>query len=122
MQIQYATPSLALARLRELTKHKDFKMFNPNSFNALIGTFAKRNFHAFHQKDGRGYEAIAKWIRKIDSENPQIAASTTKAFEQIKFLPHIYRQKAKAAFNTLPDSDSLSPDTSEILYKIKAFL
>ena len=97
-------------------------MFNPNSFNALIGTFAKRNFHAFHQKDGRGYEAIAKWIRKIDPENPQIAASTTKAFEQIKFLPHIYRQKAKAALNTLTDSDSLSPDTSEILYKIKAFL
>ena len=122
MQIQYATPSLALARLRELTKHKDFNMFNPNSFNALIGTFAKRNFHAFHQKDGRGYEAIAKWIRKIDPENPQIAASTTKAFEQIKFLPHIYRQKAKAALNTLPDSDSLSPDTSEILYKIKAIL
>ena len=58
----------------------------------------------------------------MDPENPQIAASTTKAFEQIKFLPHIYREKAKAALNTLPDSDSLSRDTSEILYKIKAFL
>ncbi len=122
MQIQYATPSSALARLRELTKHRDFNMFNPNSFNALIGTFAKRNFHAFHQKDGRGYKAIAEWIRKMDPENPQIAASTTKAFEQIKFLPHIYREKAKAALNTLPDRDSLSRDTSEILHKIKAFL
>ncbi len=122
MQIQYSTPNLALARLQELTNHRDFNMFNPNNFNSLIGTFAKRNFHAFHQKNGRGYNITAEWIKKIDPENPQIAASTTKAFAQIKFLPHIYREKAKAALNTLPHGDSLSRDTSEILYKIKAFL
>jgi len=122
MQTQYSHPNLALNRLRELTNHSDFNMFNPNNFNGLIGTFAKRNFHAFHKKDGSGYKAIAKWIKKIDPENPQIAASTTKAFEQIKFLPTIYREKAKAALNTLSEGDNLSRDTSEILYKIKAFL
>ena len=97
-------------------------MFNPNNFNSLIGTFAKRNFHAFHQRNGEGYKVIAEWIKKIDVENPQIAASTTKAFELIRFLPQIYKEKAKAAFNVLPDRDKLSRDTSEILYKIKAFL
>ena len=50
-QIQYSTPKLALDRLRELTTHSDFNMFNPNNFHSVIGTFAKRNFHAFHQKD-----------------------------------------------------------------------
>ncbi len=122
MQIQYATPKLALDRLHELTNHRDFNMFNPNNFNSLIGTFAKRNFHAFHQRNGQGYNVIAEWIKKIDAENPQIAASTTKAFEQIRFLPQIYRGKAKVAFNTLTNSDNLSRATSEILYKIKAFL
>ena len=122
MQIQYSTPKLALDRLHELTNHGDFNMFNPNNFNSLVGTFAKRNFHAFHQRNGKGYNVIAEWIKKIDVENPQIAASTTKAFEQIRFLPQIYREKAKVAFNTLPDSDNLSRATSEILYKIKAFL
>ncbi len=122
MQIQYSTPRLALDRLHELTNHRDFNMFNPNNFNSLIGTFAKRNFHAFHQKNGSGYMAIAEWIRRIDTENPQIAASTTKAFEQIKFLPHIYRETAKDALNTLPKDDNLSRATSEILYKIKTFL
>ena len=58
MQIQYSTPKLALARLRELTNHRDFNMFNPNNFNSLIGTFAKRNFHAFHQKNGEGYNCL----------------------------------------------------------------
>ena len=113
---------MALDRLSELTKHKDFNMFNPNNFNSLIGTFAKRNFHAFHQRNGAGYKVIAKWIKKIHAENPQIAASTIKAFDQIRHLPQIYREKAKAAFNVLPDRDKLSRDTSEILYKIKAFL
>ena len=61
-------------------------------------------------------------LKKIDAENPQIAASTIKAFDQIRHLPQIYREKAKAAFNVLPDRDDLSRDTSEILYKIKAFL
>ena len=122
MQMEYSTPELALDRLRELTKHKDFNMFNPNNFNSLIGTFAKRNFHAFHQRNGAGYKVIAEWIKKIDAENPQIAASTIKAFDQIRHLPQIYREKAKAAFNVLPDRDNLSRDTSEILYKIKAFL
>ena len=60
--------------------------------------------------------------KKIDVENPQLAASTTKAFEQIRFLPHIYREKAKAALNTLPNDENLSRDTSEILHKIRAFL
>ena len=122
MQMQYSTPKLALYRLRELTNHQDFNMFNPNNFNSLIGTFAKRNFHAFHQRNGAGYKVIAEWIKKIDAENPQIAASTIKAFDQIRHLPQIYREKAKAAFNVLPDRDKLSRDTSEILYKIKAFL
>ena len=122
MQIQYSTPKLALDRLDELTNHGDFNMFNPNNFNSLVGTFAKRNFHAFHQRNGKGYNVIAEWIKKIDVENPQLAASTTKAFEQIRFLPHIYREKAKAALNTLPNDENLSRDTSEILHKIRAFL
>ena len=122
MQIQYSTPKLALDRLDELTNHGAFNMFNPNNFNSLVGTFAKRNFHAFHQRNGKGYNVIAEWIKKIDVENPQIAASTTKAFEQIRFLPHIYREKAKAALNTLPNDENLSRDTSEILHKIRAFL
>ena len=122
MQMQYSTPKLALYRLRELTKHKDFNMFNPNNFNSLIGTFAKRNFHAFHREDGYGYKEIADWIKKIDPENPQIAASTTKAFEQIKFLPNIYRAKAKGCLNALSNGNDLSKDTSEILNKLEASL
>ena len=59
---------------------------------------------------------------KLDPVNPQIAASTSKAFEQIKFLPPIYREKAKDTLNTLYNSNNLSKDTYEILHKIKAFL
>jgi aminopeptidase N len=121
MQVQYSTPRLASVRLHRLTKHKDFNMLNPNNVNSLIGTFAKRNFHAFHQKDGTGYKVIADWIMKLDPVNPQIAANTSKAFEQIKFLPHIYREKAKATLSTLYDNDNLSKDTYEVLHKIKAF-
>ena len=121
-QIQYSTPKLALDRLRELTTHSDFNMYNPNNFHSVIGTFAKRNFHAFHQKDGYGYKEIADWIKKIDPENPQIAANTTKAFMQIKFLPKTYRTKAKASLNALSNGNNLSKDTSEILNKIEASL
>jgi len=121
-QIQYSTPKLALDRLRKLTTHSDFNMFNPNNFHSVIGTFAKRNFHAFHQEDGCGYKEIADWIKKIDPENPQIAANTTKAFMQIKFLPKTYRKKAKASLNALSNGNNLSKDTSEILKKIEESL
>ena len=97
-------------------------MFNPNNFHSVIGTFAKRNFHAFHQKDGSGYKEIADWIKKIDPETPQIAANTTKAFEQIKFLPNIYRARAKGSLNALSNGNNLSKDTSEILNKIETSL
>ena len=122
IQVQYSTPRLASARLRRLTRHKDFNMLNPNSVNSLIGAFAKSNFHAFHQKNGSGYKAIADWIMKLDPVNPQIAANTSKAFEQIKFLPRIYREKAKTTLNALYDNDNLSKDTYEVLHKIKTSL
>ncbi len=120
-QVQYSSPKMAIDRLHKLTNHKDFKMLNPNNFNSLIGTFAKRNFQSFHQKDGSGYKIIAEWIKKIDPANPQIAASTTKAFAQIRFLPPPYRENAKEALEILRYGQKLSKDTSEILDKIKTF-
>ena len=54
MQMEYSTPELALDRLRELTKHKDFNMFNPNNFNSRNWNFCKKKFSCFSSKEWRG--------------------------------------------------------------------
>ena len=94
-QIQYSTPKLALDRLRELTTRSDFNVFNPNNFHSVIGTFAKRNFHAFHQKDGCGYEEIAKLIKKLIQKIPKLPLVLLRLLSKSNSYPTFTGQKRK---------------------------
>ena len=53
--------------------HESFDKNNPNTFRALVNTFAAGNPAAFHNKDGSGYAFIADQTIELDARNPQVA-------------------------------------------------
>lgn len=62
-----------LDQVRELARHRDFTMNNPNRVRALYMAAAV-NPVAFHAADGAGYRMIGDLIRRLDPINAQTAA------------------------------------------------
>jgi aminopeptidase N len=59
--------------VRELARHPDFTLANPNRVRALYGALTG-NQAAFHRADGAGYQLIADLVIALDPKNPQTAA------------------------------------------------
>ncbi len=62
-----------LDRVRELLRHPDFSINNPNRLRSLVGAFAA-NQRQFHRADGAGYTLLADQLLAVDRLNPQSAA------------------------------------------------
>ena len=62
-----------LARVVELSRHRDFTLANPNRARALVGAFSV-NQRAFNAADGAGYRFVADQLIALDRLNPQTAA------------------------------------------------
>ena len=76
------------------------------------------NFSGFNLKNGKGYQLVAKWIKKIDAFNPQVAARAAKTFEHVSFLPDHYSCKALKPLKDMQRTKNLSKDTREIIENI----
>ncbi len=100
--------------IKTLSSHPDFTWKNPNRFRSLIGAFGFNNSRGFHQKDGFGYEIIAKWVKKIDTMNPQMAARLCTAFETIHRLEPKRKNLMKSSLKKIRYSDNISKDTLDI--------
>ena len=118
IQAQFCPSNKVEETIPALCNHKDFKILNPNSFSSIITTFAKMNYSGFNLKNGKGYQIVAEWIRKIDSFNPQVAARASKAFEHIQYLHKEYSNMALNSLSIIKKNPSLSKDTNEIIQKI----
>jgi len=62
-----------LERVKELTKHPDFTLSNPNRCRSLISAFTM-NSAPFHAEDGSGYKFLSETIAELDKLNPQISS------------------------------------------------
>ena len=76
------------------------------------------NFSGFNLSNGKGYQLVAEWIKKIDPFNPQVAARAAKTFEHISFLTDHYSFKALKPLKDIQRTKNLSKDTSEIIENI----
>lgn len=70
----------AIAFVRQMSDHPDYKNGNPNRIRALIGGFAAGNPENFHKSDGEGYRFVADNIIAVDKRNPQVAARLAGVF------------------------------------------
>lgn len=108
-----AEAAWTITRVKELLKHPEFNVKNPNSVYALLGRFGD-NLIEFHSKGGEAYRFFAEELKKIDALNPQVAARLSGAFD---FCPRVnpeLQAEAKKALDGLLAS-KLSPNAFEIL-------
>jgi aminopeptidase N len=116
-QVQAAVPyGDGLARVRELMRHPDFSIKNPNKVRALVGVFANQNPVNFHRADGEGYRFLVDVVTELDRVNPQTAAGLLKPMS--KWHNYKGRQELmRAQLERLAAHPDLSPDVYEVVTK-----
>ena len=110
---RHDTPS----RVKQLMKHKDFTISNPNRLRSLIGAFAMRNMQGFHVLSGEGYKILTDMILELNDKNPQIAARLLTPMRQWQQYTPDRQKLMKEQLQRILDQDNLSPDVYEIASK-----
>jgi len=104
-----------LARVRSLLAHPRFDARNPNRVRALVATFARRNWSAFHRTDSSGYAFVGEQVLAFDRSNPQLAAALAGAFNLWRRFAEPRRSLQRAALEAIGRAPELSPDVAEIV-------
>ena len=104
-----------LARVRSLLAHPKFDARNPNRVRALVATFARRNWRAFHRTDGSGYAFVGEQVLAFDRRNPQLAAALAGAFNLWRRFAEPRRSLQRTALEAIARASELSPDVAEIV-------
>ena len=102
------------ARVKQLLKHPDFSLKNPNRARSLIGTLSVGNPAAFHRSDAAGYVLWADLLIELDTLNPQLAARTARALDRWAQLAEPYRGAAREALLRVAKAD-LSSNVREVI-------
>jgi aminopeptidase N len=103
------------ARCRQLLKHPDFSLKNPNRARSLIGALFAGNPSAFHRADAAGYVLWADTLIELDAINPQVAARVARALDRWGQLAEPYRGAAREALLRVAAKTDLSPNVREVI-------
>ena len=109
-----------LAAVRQLMKHPDFQLRNPNRARSLVSTFCQANPGAFHRPDASGYVFWSERVAEIDGFNPQVAARLARALDRWKKLAEPYRSAAREAIARVAAKSDLSNDVREVVTRALA--
>ena len=109
------TDGRVFARVKQLLKHPDFSIRNPNRARSVLGSFALRNPAAIHRSDAAGYVLWADRVLELDAINPQLAARLARAMDLWSKLAEPYRSAAREAIARVAAKADLSADVREIV-------
>jgi len=109
-----------LPAVRQLLKHPDFSLRNPNRARSVIFSYCSANPGAFHRADGAGYVFWAEQVLALDAINPQVAARLARALDRWKKLAEPYRHAAHEALKRVAAKTDLSNDVSEVISRALA--
>ncbi len=109
-----------LEEVNRLLAHPCFSLKNPNKVRAVLGAFT-RNFAGFHQKDGKGYELIGKYVLLLDGINPMGASRLAASFCSWRMFKAPRKEKMRAELEKILTQENLSPDVFEIVSKSLEF-
>ncbi len=105
-----------LAIVRELGRHKDFTLSNPNRVRSLYGAFAANQW-GFHQGDGAGYRMVADIIIALDPLNPQTAARLVPPLGRWRRFDAARGGAMRAELERILATPGLSKDVTEQVVK-----
>ncbi len=104
-----------LARVKQLTRHPDFSIKNPNRARSVCSTFCHFNPGAFHRADAAGYVFWADRVLELDAINPQIASRLARALDRWSVLAPALRGAAHEALVRVAAKPDLSTDVREVV-------
>ena len=109
-----------LPAVRQLMKHPDFHIKNPNRARSVIFSYCNGNPGGFHRTDAAGYVFWANRVLELDSLNPQVAARLARALDRWKKLAEPYRSAAREAIARVAAKPDLSNDVREVVTRALA--
>ena len=105
--------------VKQLMKHSDFSLKNPNRARSVISTYCG-NPAAFHRLDAAGYVFWSERVIELDAMNPQVAARLARALDRWAKLAEPYRSAAREAIARIAAKNDLSKDTHEVVTRALA--
>ena len=123
MGLQASAPDCGgniLPAVRQLMKHADFSLRNPNRARSVISNFCQGNPAAFHRLDAAGYVFWSERVIELDAINPQVAARLARALDRWSKLAEPYRSAAHEAISRIAARTDLSKDTHEVVSRALA--
>jgi len=121
--LQAGTPDRGgdvLPAVKQLMKHPDFSLKNPNRARSLIFSYCSANPGAFHRPDAAGYVFWADRVLELDALNPQVAARLARALDRWSKLAEPYRTAAREAIARVAAKPDLSNDVREVVSRALA--
>ncbi|RYX89839.1 MAG: aminopeptidase N [Comamonadaceae bacterium] len=109
-----------LPAVKQLMKHPDFSLRNPNRARSVIFSYCSGNPGAFHRPDAAGYVYWSERVIELDAINPQVAARLARALDRWKKLAEPYRTAAREAIARIAAKPDLSNDTREVVTRALA--
>jgi len=109
-----------LPAVKQLMKHPDFSLRNPNRARSLIFSYCSANPGAFHRPDAAGYVFWSERVIELDAINPQVAARLARALDRWKKLAEPYRGAAREALARVAAKTDLSNDVHEVVTRALA--
>ena len=103
------------ARVKQLLKHADFSIRNPNRARSLLSAFCSGNPGAFHRADAAGYVFWVEQVIALDAINPQLAARLARMLDRWSQLAEPYRGAARLAIARVAAKPDLSANVREIV-------
>ena len=109
-----------LPAVKQLMKHSDFSLRNPNRARSVISAFCQGNPAGFHRQDAAGYVFWSERVIELDAINPQVAARLARALDRWSKLAEPYRSAAREAIARVAAKSDLSKDTHEVVTRALA--
>lgn len=109
-----------LPAVKQLMKHADFSLRNPNRARSVVSTYCQGNPAAFHRADAAGYVFWSDRVMELDAINPQVAARLARALDRWSKLAEPYRSAAREAIARVAAKTDLSKDTHEVVSRALA--
>ncbi|WP_295524518.1 aminopeptidase N [uncultured Pseudacidovorax sp.] len=109
-----------LPLVKQLTRHADFSIKNPNRARSVIFSYCSANPGAFHRLDAAGYVWWSERVIELDEINPQVAARLARALDRWNKLAEPYRGAAREAIARVAARPGLSKDTLEVVSRALA--
>ncbi|MDB5751654.1 MAG: pepN [Ramlibacter sp.] len=106
--------------VKQLMKHADFNIRNPNRARSVIFSYCSANPGAFHRADAAGYVYWSERVVELDAINPQVAARLARALDRWNKLVEPQRGAAREAIARVAARPDLSNDVREVVTRALA--